>query len=631
MFNEKGSLKETSIIKLLLTIFEEGLTGVLNLQNEGITKSLYFNRGKLIWASSSVPGDKLENILISLNMVAPKNIERVRKGLDNAELLGKTLVEKGLLTLEDLIDSSKVQVKGIVLGTLRWKEGIFQFTKGTQPEGLLNLDLNVTDFVTDFILKELHIGFIEDEIRAFQVYFERNPDNRKIEKYNLTEKQSELLNSFDGKASLADVLSRYAGANRESLLKIIYFFLVSEILVEKMELAVPPGLEDDIGTDIDNLDIRVGEEGYEPEKEEPGSYFVPAEDQEEPDEEEAVDKIVVDHEEESAEQDMSVSPEEPVKEIISVPDEEIAVKFTPIREEDRLEEEVAVLDEVPADTAGSILDEGLDEKMILTPDEEISLKIMSPPEEEVTEKPVTIPEEIVEDKKKVKQLYFLLIFVALILIISGVIFLYLNSAGEGRKDAVGETDTTAVIDVEEKEPKVQGKKGKGEPEESAKKTADEKKSQQAEKVGVQEPLEDFFHRFGIVSPELKDKLKESPTRGHLIVKPGDSEALKHFKQGEFVEAGNLWKKELENLGSQYSVLLEMDCMKQSVINAYLKIEVKENFFILNRGMGSRNCFLVMWGKFTSRQDAAESIRSIPDYFWRQQNPPVVVNLERYMN
>ena len=40
MLSEKGSLKEISVIKLLLALFEQALTGVLYFSNEGVQKVL---------------------------------------------------------------------------------------------------------------------------------------------------------------------------------------------------------------------------------------------------------------------------------------------------------------------------------------------------------------------------------------------------------------------------------------------------------------------------------------------------------------------------------------------------------------------------------------------------------------
>ncbi len=44
----------------------------------------------------------------------------------------------------------------------------------------------------------------------------------------------------------------------------------------------------------------------------------------------------------------------------------------------------------------------------------------------------------------------------------------------------------------------------------------------------------------------------------------------------------------------------------------------------------RNCFLVLWGQFTSQQEAESAIKGVPQYFWQQQSPPRDLELRPYL-
>jgi hypothetical protein len=79
-----------------------------------------------------------------------------------------------------------------------------------------------------------------------------------------------------------------------------------------------------------------------------------------------------------------------------------------------------------------------------------------------------------------------------------------------------------------------------------------------------------------------------------------------------------------------SILLEMDCMKQSVQLAYQQIIDKDNFFILSRVKDGRSCWLVLWGKFRTQNEATQSLKLIPEYFFKQSAPPAVIELEPYL-
>ncbi len=124
---------------------------------------------------------------------------------------------------------TKDRVGQAIESVLKWKTGGFQFVKDSPPERLLSLDLTVTDFIVKFILEEVDISEIWKKIGSLQVEFIKNPDENKTSKYYLSEKQRQMLDSFTGENTLESILSRYTGGHRESLLKIIYFFLISEI------------------------------------------------------------------------------------------------------------------------------------------------------------------------------------------------------------------------------------------------------------------------------------------------------------------------------------------------------------------------------------------------------------------
>jgi hypothetical protein len=103
-----------------------------------------------------------------------------------------------------------------------------------------------------------------------------------------------------------------------------------------------------------------------------------------------------------------------------------------------------------------------------------------------------------------------------------------------------------------------------------------------------------------------------------------------FAAGKLNDAGDLWRQELVREKIGFSILLEMDCLEQSVSSAYQQIMDKDNFFILNRVKAERSCWLVLWGKFRTQNEAAQNLNLIPEYFFKQSEPPAVIELEPYL-
>jgi hypothetical protein len=226
-----------------------------------------------------------------------------------------------------------------------------------------------------------------------------------------------------------------------------------------------------------------------------------------------------------------------------------------------------------------------------------------PGDDEKAAAPIIPLDAAPEEKKRLKFFNVTLILIFLILVIGGIILLLLpmmesTDQKENVVEKAGEKSKKDIIEIEEKVPP--GKKGTTGP---------------GEKTGEKKS-------------EISGTDQTPPTTS---LTPGKT-AKAYFLEGSFVTAGDVWKREIIKAGVKYGILLELDCLKESVMNAYNKLPAKKDFYILNRRMGSKTCFLVVWGKFYTHEQATEAIKSpsIPNYFWQQKDPPQIIQLSRYL-
>ncbi len=510
----KGSLSQIPIVKLLITIFEQNSSGVLYLKKEGpeaALKVLYFNRGKFYAAISNSDVDRLENILLAKKLLDEKTLNQVNEEEHISESKGKILVEKGMITLEALIESTKEQFRNIVMSVLKWNEGRFQFVEESPPDALLNLDINILNFVFNYITQSLDVEYIENQIGSMELKLSHNPDAEKLNKYNLNDKQKTLLSRFNGEATLNNILASYPEEHQGSILKIIYFFFLSELIL--------------------NIEPKLVQK-----------------------------TILVEDQDHKASADPKKTPQKD------------AFVFG--------------------------------KKQKATPDE-------VPPRAKA---PFYMPEKRVDEKKKSKQFSYIIIFIILIFVLGGLIFILLmdDEAPDKKPDRSTRKD---VLSVTEKEPKTTTDKDqpivvKMQKANEAQRKTGEKKPEKKASLPVEK------HEPPAVKPTHKSKTEKT--------------AITHFKDGDFYDACDAWKKELQRAGISHSILLELDCQKESVLNAYNRIDRKDQFFILKRDLGNRICYLVFWGRFMSGQEATDSLKLINQYFWGQSNPPKVMSLDKYL-
>jgi Domain of unknown function (DUF4388) len=578
MLSEKGSLKDTPVMKLLLTVFELGLTGILYIKREDVLKVLYFSRGKMIWAISNSDADKLENILEEKGLTDMDTILKVKSESRVSESIGKLLVEKGLITLEELIEASRDQLKHIMVSVMKWKAGGFQFIKDAPPERLLSLDLNVTDFIIDYIVEEVDISDIWKEIGTLQLELIKNPDEEKLEKYKLSDKQNELLNSFDGEKKLEGILSRYSGGHRESLLKIIYFFMMAELLIKK-EFELSDASVFDTG-DISDYTLSP------PNGVENDSPF----------------------------ETYSTS------EISKVPD--IGPPQPPQREE------------MPPFDLPSVEQFRQERK---TEIESMSAVRFEKPDSLVESTPSFIAEAAKpEEKKGIKLFNAALILVFLILVFSGIILLVLPWMQDDTPTSTPKetADQTDIISIKEPETKMDSSENGG---------VVQEKVPDTNKEGLEENTTDNKEAEAKAAekknPPVKQPVQEAKPKNTVKEKPKEKEQTKpisgkkprqYFLEGSLITAADIWKRELIAEKIKYTVLLELDCKRESVMHAFRLMNRNKEFFILNRKAGRTNCYLVMCGKFKTHDAATAYIKKIPNYFWKQKDPPEIVELSKYI-
>ncbi len=248
MISEKGSIEGNGSIRLLLSVHQLKHTGILYMKKEDVLKVLYFNRGRLLWAISNAGEDQLETVLIRHGVVKAEGLRAVKDGLPVNESIGKRLVEMNILTLDDLVRYTRIQLQQIVFSVLSWQQGAYQFVKDSPPQRLLSLDLDLTELVAAFILKRIEMNRIWEEIGSFQTVLTPCQDPERLAATGLTASQEKLLYAFDGHKDLQAVVSRYAGEHQDSLLKVVFYLLCADLLTSRKEPAESQPVEEAFDT-----------------------------------------------------------------------------------------------------------------------------------------------------------------------------------------------------------------------------------------------------------------------------------------------------------------------------------------------------------------------------------------------
>ncbi len=143
-----GRLEGLSVPDLLWNICRSRSTGVLHLTSRGITKKVYINEGRIVFALSGDPDDRLGDLLLREGLITLDQFEDAFTKLSSGKRLGTLLVDAGHLSPENLVRGVLSQVKGIVLALFPLEEGEYAFVEGPLPtDEVITLGMRTTEIL----------------------------------------------------------------------------------------------------------------------------------------------------------------------------------------------------------------------------------------------------------------------------------------------------------------------------------------------------------------------------------------------------------------------------------------------------------------------------------------------------
>ena len=128
----RGSIEETSVPELLKSVLGSGETGVLTFRKGDLTKSVHLHMGRVVYARSSDPDERLGEDLLLRGKISVRQYLDASRLIAPGRRLGTILVELGALEPEDLIGAIEHHVKQILLDVFTWTHGEYELVM-TEP------------------------------------------------------------------------------------------------------------------------------------------------------------------------------------------------------------------------------------------------------------------------------------------------------------------------------------------------------------------------------------------------------------------------------------------------------------------------------------------------------------------
>jgi hypothetical protein len=116
---------------LLSRAFAQAFTGRATLRKGDVEKSIFFDRGRPVFAASNQPFDRMGQLLVREGKITPDQFGRCQTIVAaSGRRMGEILVDLGYLKRRELLPAVRRHVEDIIYSLFAWNSGQFQMTAG---------------------------------------------------------------------------------------------------------------------------------------------------------------------------------------------------------------------------------------------------------------------------------------------------------------------------------------------------------------------------------------------------------------------------------------------------------------------------------------------------------------------
>jgi Domain of unknown function (DUF4388) len=172
----QGSLAEHDFPRLVQALHERGWTGVLGLTHAGITKNVVVQDGRMVFASSSSPDERLGELMLRRGRITLRQLADAGKALVPGKRLGTVLVEQGGISPKDLVRSVVEHTQEIIYGAFQWVEGQYRLQEGGDSKEAIKLNISTPDLILEGIRRIEAWTRIDRAVGGLNAEYERVPE-----------------------------------------------------------------------------------------------------------------------------------------------------------------------------------------------------------------------------------------------------------------------------------------------------------------------------------------------------------------------------------------------------------------------------------------------------------------------
>lgn len=240
-----GNIRDFGLSDFLYLVDRGYKTGCLHLNRENDAAILFFDKGKLIYATRKAQGESLGDLLVRLGKITPTQLSEVQKSKNGAPL-SQALVDTHFMSRDELQKVLQTHIEEEVYGLFGWPEGDFRFEQGQKPESdapIMPSPVPVENLIMEGVRRIDEWGRIKDRIPSTDmiVRFVDQPGG-KAKGVNLAPEEWRVFARINGRDTLAEI-SQKTSLSEFDVCRIVYGFVTAGLVevVKRPRQLVGPG------------------------------------------------------------------------------------------------------------------------------------------------------------------------------------------------------------------------------------------------------------------------------------------------------------------------------------------------------------------------------------------------------
>lgn len=208
----EGSLQDVNLADICQLLGMGRKTGCLSITDRSNFGYIYFQKGRVIYASVLNRPDRLGELLVRNHVITRKDLSQAmeRQALERGKRLGEILVEQGSIDQEKLQRFIQMQIEEAVYHLFAWTQGSFHFDPDQKPDedGVFLVNVNVDSLLMEGARRVDEWSLFEKKIPSFDIVFQldKHPDES-ADEVELSKEQRKILPFIDGVRTVTEIMN----------------------------------------------------------------------------------------------------------------------------------------------------------------------------------------------------------------------------------------------------------------------------------------------------------------------------------------------------------------------------------------------------------------------------------------